>query len=367
MCIDKSVLSAGDSIINVFKTLPVIQGRQVGFIVGALLADSACRAIHGANSETIKKYSKEYTTQAVMGVEKFSTKIPFRELKKVKCAKNVKIGQTHLFSDYWLSNIPQDIVEYRTNSPSGCRTLEILKMMSHHAPGSIDKHISALPLQPIKTNYEYCYNRDHIPLFPTTTILPLAVTYPYCTDQAIQNYALPLLHELFQTHTAWIPPDLTKALFSPKQMGDACNCALSFLPIFMRYLQNNPDPIKNAAFHCVPTTTAMFPRDKLAYCVTNKSNEPAISVESGQRGVFHQLIVNLLTVIDNSSTFEEGVAEITHRGGPYCSEMAMIAGACLGAKVTARNLPSEWLTATENHSLIASLAIKIVQESWNFN
>jgi hypothetical protein len=160
-------------------------------------------------------------------------------------------------------------------------------------------------------------------------------------------------------------------------VSSATPYAHSFLSVIMRYLQDNPNPIKNSAFRAVVGTSTMFPSSYRGYCPASEGAENGKGDDDSE--IFAAELRRVIEIVDVAKSYAHGVelciteadptnlhAEISSTPKDFSAcERAILVGACLGAKFGAREIPPEWIDATEDYAAICSSAIEVAQWAWN--
>ena len=361
--------------LNSFKQLSDIQGRQVGSILGAMVGDAACRPLDRQLDTTLFMLSG-------------STSKPTADEKEMSLA----------FSPRWHSTYSGGEGPLRYHSYAGECLNAIIACQVEARGHAVDFSKVTAKVGAISAAYpreaeriaDFGFYKDFdpeesdattlqlkpIPLFPLACCATLATKYPYCDDAPLHQYTGGLLECLtgvtVEEGFAALAAVSTGRHYSvsghkkgdPYPLGLALSIpyTLSIMSLLMRYLQSNPDPIKNSALRCVPGTSAVYPAEFRRYCPdiaeeAAQSGNPSLSTATAD----WRRIIEILSV---SSSYTEGIELVLQDGGNVC-EKAIVVGSGLGAKYQARFLPGEWIDATEDHGVLCSNAIECAQWAWN--
>lgn len=280
------------------------------------------------------------------------------------------------------------------------------------------------------------FGSEHGTLLHTLcTLLPMPTIYPYASDDALRAYVQPFARFLTEppslvftdaaqsvTATAATPTAMgapssskdiptgcvmnvetpvaarTSTAFTAAELVDAeralvSDFTMTVLGVALRYLQSNPDPVRNGAFRAVPGCCAVFPPDVATFCppassshaenrgiATARQHEictaawPCFPKNYPLRGTHSvpprpalrdaQTVQEGLSIARSARSYAAGVSEAVRRGGPTC-QRAMVVGALLGARFGVRAIPLRWLSATPDHKPLSTMAIEVAQWTWN--
>lgn len=244
-------------------------------------------------------------------------------------------------------------------------------------------------------------------------VLSVPVLYPYTSDDDLHQFTLPLIQFLDT------PPSAVSTPSRPSSHTHVQTaCVLTFLSVLLRYLQSNPNPLRNVAIQiaavskqspflaqlrqetggdveqdllqmCLPL---LFPPAVRQKCFTaspcpempvSLSTAPAGFVSLGGAGEAPRTLLGDMMVVQEALAiaaryaaltterqssvrcFEEGVEEAIRMGGAGVCQRATLVGALLGARWGVMAISPRWLSATADHEAMAGFSIHIAQRTWN--
>ncbi|KAG5474510.1 hypothetical protein LSCM1_03296 [Leishmania martiniquensis] len=399
---------------NSFKQLSMVQQKQVGLLVGVAVADAAARPLNGYSSEEVEAYLKNALEEAhatgsvrtAVAVAESSAlafaRVPPRAMQQRGNTEHDSGGRSPAASS---SSRISSSASLPVHSFTYQLYFEMLRAMSSaRGEFAVEYVQERLVRAAAAVNEPKTFTAEHASLLHTLcTLLATPAIYPYASDAALRGYLEPFVAFLtafskpLQTDNAdgvtsdqadWVPPAEAAAAAERAAVRDY---TFSVLGVVLRQLQSNPDATRNAAFMAVPGTAAVFPEDvqpfvpppvtasaetraRLSSVQRNLETRPA-SISSSAM-VSSRWLPQRCTAADAATvreglriaqvplTFSQGVAQAIRLGGPTC-QRAMLVGALLGAKLGARCIPLEWLSATADHKAVSTMSLEVAQWSWN--
>ncbi len=352
---------ANDFFKNSFKQLSDVQQKQVGLIVGGCAADFyAGRKLHASS---ITNADGTTPSEAEEGTY-------FDLIKNEEATADGPLLH-HSFS-YEL----QAMLLQAMGSCAGSSDLR--------AENAGERWVAAASALPRS------FLHWHGSLLHSVNVLAvLPAMYPWASDNDLQAFVEPYAAMLAD-------PEPLAGLAEAAHLAGECrgvrDCAVSALGVVQRFLQTNPDAVRNSAFRALPGTGIAFPADVALFVPPASGPWPQAAfnpAHAGRQNVALQLHAKLLAealdVCRSAKSFRHGVDGILGVAsspsavtrpqlftGPRVASsarnrraQAMFVGAALGAKFGIRSVPSEWFVASNDHAAVASLAIGVAQTSWN--
>lgn len=392
---------------NSFKQLSAVQQRQVGLIVGAAVADAAARPLDGYTAAEVDAYLQARREEADAASSSSSgtdtALLPFARVRPREIALRSSSRATS-GSAPASSSPPPTPLERATAAALQHHSFtyllyhEMLRAMSRARGEFGVEFVQERLVQAAALVDEHgAFAAEHASLLHTLgALLPVPALYPYASDAALRHFADPFID--FMT-TA--PPQraqkaahdadgIDPAEAAAAERAAVRDYAVSALGVVLRQLQSNPDATRNAAFMAAPAAAAVFPADVQPFVPAVEAGPfaaqrtrlwvvqqqvAAISAAAGAHAMARWLprrctAADALVVREGLGiarapvSFADGVAQAIRLGGPTC-QRAMLVGALLGAKLGARHVPLDWLSATPDHKPVATMALEVAQWSWN--
>lgn len=305
-----------------FKHLSDIQQKQVGCIVGASVADAAIRAVDGCtDSNALNKLIDEVG-------EGEAAFLPRQDAMSLPGVDRVKLESPlyrHSFTHEVFTAVLSEL------SVTQRITLDRALGVIHALPEEAKKEIAEPSL------FDLCVS------------IPLHTVYPWTSDDELRPRICSVLADL--RSQANFPFDDDAALASQ-------DVALSGGGVILRYLQSNPQPLRNAAIMAIDGTDAMFGE----WSLTKFNKEAPQPTKQVTRLL--PTATTAIQIIERSNSFAAGIRGCIRSMRPSC-HLAMFVGACLGAKYGIRQIPEEWITGTDGATEVCDAAIRLSQWSWN--
>ncbi|RNF05990.1 hypothetical protein TraAM80_04236 [Trypanosoma rangeli] len=357
---------------NSLKQLSDIQQKQAGLLIGAVVADAAARGLEGFSAEEIAEFEKRQA--ALHGGSDGEESLVF-----------ALAGPPHR------SSSPPLTGALRHHSYTCLLVQQLLRVMAA-ARGEFpvsyvkDRWVSVAHAHP------QCFAAEHASLLNVLgVVLSLPVIYPWTDDATLRAYATPFIDFLTE------PPEGGVAAATTRSAVLAYT--FSALGVALRCLQSNPDPYRNAAIMAVPGTADLFPDDVVSFAPRRAQNEllsqlvdasaagldatplsacGSSSRDGCARAAGHSAALSparplvedirvsreALIVARRARSFADGVRAAIRLGAPVC-QRSLLVGGLLGARLGVRRIPPSWLSATHDHSPLATMAIEVAQWSWN--
>lgn len=398
---------------STFNQMSDIQQRQVGSLVGACIADAAAKGFDGVEGEDLSRM--------------------LREVEEEDAALTSPMGCAFYRSPHALASgrraatpgappEPTVVSSTRliTTPPAPRRGGKAKSRLADHSVGYEFLLANMLALAGGKGTFDPALAQPHTAavmsaypilcrdavinpgLFVACACLPAPVVYPYGSDDATRRQAMLMLMPLGREVVAAVDP-LSRGI------------AMNMVSVLLRYLQRNPDPIKNASFFTYKEPTGrsaaqtgggdallgklldnipppadrrgiLTGRVKLSAsssssAAASNAKDPTLTLSGPRLEAYLGLPAlplcadlshrtqsharEVLTIAKLAPSFKTGVDWSIRLGGPACHR-AMLVGALLGARFGARAIPPQWLQRQEaDMSLVCSTAVEISQWSWN--
>lgn len=318
-----------------FRQLSSIQSRQVGLVVGAAVADAAARAFDHFDD-----------APAIAAFEASDGELAFAPHSFSLVPHTGSLAH-HSFSYESFLSVVASLAEGRGVLDADAAQARLLSVAGAHSEMHATHHAQLL--------HACC----------VLTALPLA--YPFCDDEPLRELARPLLDVLVQE----TPADAALGQSAhAEHAAVVVDSALSWLGIPMRFLQRNPDAVKNAAFVARPAAALIFPLDCRSYLpeaahVRLRAAAPVATLPPWSRATPEaEVLRSACSIARSAADFAGGVRQAIRMGGPTC-QRALLVGAMLGAKLGVRSVPQEWLQATRDHQAVVPMAVECSQWAWN--
>lgn len=383
---DESIRASHQFYRNSFKQLTDIQQRQVGLILGAAVADSAVYGFDQMPTEAVDQWFQRGATT--------SDKVLADETQAASLGDSeVAFPPLHAFA---ATNL-----DAQRHSLSGSMMIQLVHTMgAARCSEAVNVDAVAPRWVALAEERQDAFAALHQrPLHAMACLAPLACTYPWADDEALWNFASPLAEFLLwkpsieAASTPLLPDELHAAVQSAAEaaallQSSSSVCAtapqdsdaavvmeelLLSQSVMLRFLQSNPDPIKNAALiRNWQHAGRILPEDvRRASLSGTHLSFPGLSETLNLE--LHRAS-SALSIVRQSRSFAHGIRQLLRRvyqtptaigGPPFCAQQAMLVGAALGAKFGVRNIPMEWLSATPDHHSLGTLSIEVCQWSWN--
>lgn len=148
----------------------------------------------------------------------------------------------------------------------------------------------------------------------------------------------------------------------------------TILLLALKSLQHNPNPITNT-LHCVSNPDVrqlIFPSVALE-AVGDVRNEAALLRLNRSPLHLDGVVLRTATqIIQRAPTFKDGILMCTRQAAQLDAfplralpALGMVVGACLGAKFGVQQVPTEWIMATPDNSVVCASAMDLANWSWN--
>ncbi|PBJ72357.1 hypothetical protein TcG_01754 [Trypanosoma cruzi] len=362
---------------NSLKQLSDIQQKQTGLLIGAVVADAAARGLDGCSADEIAEFARAQAKfNSGGGVEEAEEEL----LVFVRAGPQRRSSgppltgalQHHSYTCLLLRQLLRAMASARGEFPVSYVKDHWVSIARAHPQWFATEHASLLNVLGV--------------------VLPLPVIYPWADDTTLRSYATQFIDFLTEPPVGQAAAEKTRSAVK--------SYTFSALGVALRCLQSNPDPSRNAAIMAVPGTADLFPEDLALFCPARTHKEllsqlidanstgcaaggaaatpismcggssscgagsPSLPVSA--RPFVRDVCVarEALVVARHARSFADGVRAAIRLGGPVC-QRSLIVGGLLGARMGVRCISPSWLSATHDHSLLATLAIEVAQWSWN--
>jgi hypothetical protein len=369
---------------NTFKQLSDIQQRQVGATLGAAVADAAVREYEWLLMHDVGGQESMQSFLAKSREGGASLNPPDHDdISSPQSLKDQEIAfpPVSLASRCGCSQEEdQSLLRRLCATPLRHRSLtgmmhhELLKVMMA-ARGTFEVDAVAPRWVSIAAAHPEAFGDNHLDLEHIVPIVtPFACVYPWADDEALWSFSEPFCRFLLtptndvggsmgSTNDGAGGATLEGDIRNREEKLGACFMAQS---VGLRYLQSNPNPVRNAALYCTaPGGSSILPHDVQAFIPDRGPSATACSSEG--------TLVSAVDAVRNARSFAHGIRLVIRNcatavaGGSsvrFCGP-AMLAGALLGSKFGVRSIPLEWISATRDHVALGTIAVDISQWTWN--